>query len=148
MTREEALAIANKYIDWYWSGVEGDESEDGVPELAEHFLTVKREGIAEGWRLACEECAKKCDGEAEKLWDIFKNATDGRRGDVYHEGASDEAETCATKCRKLANKPMLRSACCNAKVRVEPVGTTRPWATHWYVCTKCEKPCDVAERRV
>jgi hypothetical protein len=36
----------------------------------------------------------------------------------------------------------MKSKCCNAKVKVGGKGMT-----HYYVCTKCNKPCDVKESK-
>lgn len=33
---------------------------------------------------------------------------------------------------------MKKSKCCKAKVRVDSLGTT-----NYYVCNKCNKPCDL-----
>jgi hypothetical protein len=58
-----------------------------------------------GWKEACEACALRCDMTAKGMWEIFRRAKDGRRGDVYFEGAADKAEVCASMCRDLASRP-------------------------------------------
>lgn len=40
-------------------------------------------------------------------------------------------------CFAFSNYTQYKSKCCNVKVRIEG-GTT-----HYYVCTKCKKACDI-----
>jgi hypothetical protein len=40
--------------------------------------------------------------------------------------------------RRLAVQKNIKSLCCDATVYVGGEGST-----HYYVCSKCEKPCDV-----
>lgn len=42
---------------------------------------------------------------------------------------------------------MMRSPCCDAKVRVktEEHPTATGWECHWYACTACGQPCDPVE---
>lgn len=36
------------------------------------------------------------------------------------------------------------SKCCGAQVKVDSDGhPSIPFITHWHVCTKCHKPCDL-----
>lgn len=43
--------------------------------------------------------------------------------------------------------PVWISVCCDAETKVEYLQTSAPGAgtmtTNYYVCTKCDKPCDI-----
>ena len=39
---------------------------------------------------------------------------------------------------KKKKEDKIKSECCNAKVKIGGIG-----ATHYYICMKCNKPCNI-----